>query len=36
VYPPVLLGLAVLLLAGLARRQQTRLQPLSEFPDPGI
>jgi predicted MFS family arabinose efflux permease len=36
VYPPVLLGLAVLLLAGLARRQQARLQPLSEFPDPGI
>jgi MFS family permease len=36
VYPPVLLGLAVLLFASFARRQQGRLQPVSEFPDPGI
>ena len=36
VYPPVLLGLAVLILASLARRRRTRLRPLPEFPDPGI
>src|SRR3954465_12145451 len=36
VYPPVLLGLAVLIVASFALRQQRRLQPLSEFPDPRI
>ena len=36
VFPPVVLGLAVLLVASLALRQQPRLQPLSEFPDAGI
>jgi MFS family permease len=36
VYPPVLLGLAVLTLASLARRQRARSQALSEFPDPSI
>jgi len=36
VFPPVLLGLAVLLVASFALRQQRRLQPLSEFPDAGI
>src|SRR5215212_383578 len=36
VYPPVLAGLAVLLFASFARRHRRRLQPLSEFPDPGI
>src|SRR6202790_627848 len=37
VYPPVLLGLAVLTLASLARRRrQTRLQAVSELPDPSI
>ncbi|WP_375412171.1 MFS transporter [uncultured Bradyrhizobium sp.] len=34
VFPPVLLGLAVLALASLARRR--RLQPVSEFPDQSI
>src|SRR6202158_51848 len=33
VYPPVLLGLAVLTIASFARRR-ARPQPLSEFPDP--
>jgi MFS family permease len=36
VYPPVLLGLTVLTLASLARRQRARSQALSEFPDPSI
>src|SRR3954453_20475248 len=36
VYPPVLLGLAVLIFASFARRQRSRLQPLAEFPDPSI
>jgi predicted MFS family arabinose efflux permease len=36
VYPPVLVGLTVLLVASFARRQRERLQPLSEFPDPRI
>jgi MFS family permease len=36
VYPPVLLGLTVLTLASLARRQRARSQVLSEFPDPSI
>jgi MFS family permease len=35
VFPPVLLGLAVLTLASFARRRR-RLQPMSEFPDPSI
>jgi MFS family permease len=35
VFPPVLLGLAVLMLASFGRRR-SRLQPISEFPDPGI
>jgi len=35
VYPPVLLGLTVLALASFAMRR-TRLQAVSEFPDPGI
>jgi MFS family permease len=35
VFPPVLLGLAVLSLASFARRRR-RLQPMSEFPDPSI
>lgn len=36
VYPPVLLGLTVLILASFARRRRTRLQAISEFPDPSI
>jgi MFS family permease len=36
VYPPVLLGLMVLGLASFARRRRTRLQAVSEFPDPSI
>jgi MFS family permease len=35
VFPPVLLGLAVLGLAAFARRR-ARLQPASQFPDPAI
>ena len=35
VFPPVLLGLAVLSLASFARRRR-RLQPISELPDPSI
>jgi MFS family permease len=35
VYPPVLLGLAVLMLVSFARRR-AKLQTLSEFPDPSI
>jgi MFS family permease len=35
VFPPVLLGLAVLTLVSFARRRR-RLQPISEFPDPSI
>jgi MFS family permease len=36
VYPPVLLGLAVLTLASFARRRRAGLQTVSEFPDPSI
>jgi MFS family permease len=36
VYPPVLLGLAVLALASFARRRRRRPQALAEFPDPAI
>src|SRR3981189_2924727 len=36
VYPPVLLGLAVLTLASFARRRRARLQTVSDFPDPRI
>jgi MFS family permease len=36
VFPPVLLGLAVLALASLAKKRRTALQQVSEFPDPGI
>jgi MFS family permease len=36
VYPPVLLGLAVLTLTSFARRRRRSLQTMSEFPDPGI
>ena len=36
VYPPVLLALAVLTLASLARRRRAGSQALSEFPDPSI
>jgi MFS family permease len=36
VYPPVLMGLAVLTLASFARRRRARLQTESEFPDPRI
>ncbi len=35
VFPPVLLGLAVLTVASVARRR-TKLPPVPEFPDPGI
>jgi predicted MFS family arabinose efflux permease len=35
VFPPVLLGLAVLTLASFARRRR-RLQPIDEFPEPSI
>ncbi|HEY3792119.1 MAG TPA: MFS transporter [Bradyrhizobium sp.] len=35
VYPPVLLGLTVLMLTSFARRR-ARLQPIAEFPDPSI
>src|ERR1700744_3702714 len=35
VYPPVMLGLAVLMLVSFARRR-AKLQTLSEFPDPGM
>jgi predicted MFS family arabinose efflux permease len=34
VFPPVLLGLAVLTLASFARRRRARSQAVSEFPDP--
>jgi MFS family permease len=36
VYPPVLLGLAVLTLASFARRRRARVQTVPEFPDPRI
>jgi MFS family permease len=36
VYPPVLLGLMVLMLASLARRRRARGLAVSEFPDPRI
>jgi MFS family permease len=36
VYPPVLVGLAVLILASLARRRRSRSQALHQFPDPSI
>jgi MFS family permease len=36
VYPPVLLGLAVLAFASFARRQRAKLLALSDFPDSGI
>jgi MFS family permease len=36
VYPPVLLGLMVLAMASFARRRRTRLQAVSDFPDPQI
>jgi MFS family permease len=36
VYPPVLLGLTVLMLASLARRRRARALAVSEFPDPRI
>jgi MFS family permease len=36
VYPPVLLGLTVLMLASLARRRRARGLEVSEFPDPRI
>jgi MFS family permease len=36
VYPPVLLGLAVLGLASLARRRRSRLRALVDFPDMSI
>jgi MFS family permease len=35
VFPPVLLGLAVVTLVSFARRRK-KLQPISEFPDPSI
>jgi MFS family permease len=36
VYPPVLLGLIVLVFASFARRRRARSQALSDFPDPSI
>src|ERR1700719_308113 len=36
VYPPVLLGLAVLTLASFARRRRVSLQAVPDFPDPSI
>ena len=36
VYPPVLLGLAVLTLASFARRRRARPQAVSDFPEPSI
>ncbi len=36
VYPPVLLGLAVLTLASFARRRRVRSQAVSDFPEPSI
>jgi MFS family permease len=36
VYPPVLLGLVVLMLVSLARRRRARAQAISEFPGPGM
>src|ERR1700694_3076766 len=36
VFPPVLLGLAVLTLASFARKRRARLQAVAEFPDPSI
>src|ERR1700710_700333 len=36
VFPPVLLGLAVLTFASFARRRRARLHPVAEFPDPRI
>jgi predicted MFS family arabinose efflux permease len=35
VFPPVMLGLAVLMVASFAKRR-AKLQTLSEFPDPSI
>jgi hypothetical protein len=35
VFPPVLLGLAVLTLASFAKRRR-RLQPVDEYPEPSI
>ena len=36
VFPPVLLGLAVLALASFAKKRRTALQQVPEYPDPGI
>src|SRR5471032_3621402 len=36
VFPPVVLGLAVLTLASFARRRRARMQAVSEFPEPSI
>ena len=36
VFPPVLLGLAVLAVASFAKKRRTALQQVSEFPDPNI
>jgi MFS family permease len=36
VFPPVLLGLAVLTFASFAKRRRRRLQPVDEFPEPSI
>jgi MFS family permease len=36
VFPPVLLGLAVLTLASFAKRRRRRLQAIDEFPEPSI
>jgi hypothetical protein len=36
VYPPVLLGLVVLMLASFGRRLRARSQAIPEFPDSGI
>src|SRR5438270_4440734 len=36
VFPPIVLGLVVLALASFAKQRRSKLQPLSEFPDPRI
>jgi predicted MFS family arabinose efflux permease len=36
VFPPVLLGLAMLTLASFAKRRRRRLQVIDEFPEPSI
>jgi hypothetical protein len=36
VYPPVVLGLVVLMLTSAAKRRRARLAVIDEFPEPSI